>query len=158
MSYQDFTVNGARASFQSFRFELEDGAVCFGVQRGIKEFNWSDNCEREEPRANGPYAEGITNGEYKAEGSMVWLAEDWDRFAKNLADRGYGVYSYRGSATCVYKRDDGAVTTINIVDMLFKSRKRDNKQGPEGLLVSVDLDIPSPIFENGIGPFGERLY
>jgi hypothetical protein len=158
MSYKDFTVNGARASFQSFRFELEDGAVCFGVQKGLKEFNWSDNVEREQPRANGPYPEGVTNGEYQAEGSQVWLAEDWDRFALRLAARGYGVYSYRGSSSCIYTRDDGAITTINIIDMMFKKRGRDNKQGPEGLLVSLDLEIAGPIFENGIGPFGERLH
>jgi hypothetical protein len=153
-----FRTNGTAASFQDWRFDLTDGTQSFGILAGIQEWNWSENVDRGEERANGsPYVQDVTTGEYACESNMVWMREAWDDFHDKLVTRGIGRFSMRGNATCVYKKKNGILVTETITGVMLKKRESSNKQGTEATKVNIDLQIVGRLYLNGKGPFGENL-
>jgi hypothetical protein len=154
---QEFRAKGSPADFHSCIFDFGDGSKAIHRTDGLTSYDVNDQVDREKVRAVGRYAKGLTSGEYDADLSLEWLSQAWKDVSKKLTDLGDGVYGFKGTFTLTYTEQDGTPMTVVATDIMFKTRKRSGKQGTEGLKVSTDLDCGGRVYENGIGPFGEKL-
>lgn len=154
---QEFRVKGSPADFHCITLDFGDGKKSITKTSGVTKFDFNDNVDRGEVRAIGRYMDGLTTGEYKADYSLEWTAQGWKDVYKKLTDLGNGIYGFKGNITLSYTEKDGKPTTVVITGAMFKNRKRSGSQGTDGLTVATDGDVEGKIYENGIGPFGERL-
>jgi hypothetical protein len=154
---QEFRAKGSPADFHSVTIDFSDGSKSFHRTDGVTSFDINDQVDREKVRGQGRYSKGLTSGEYDSDGSLEWLSEAWTEVSKKLADLGNGVYGFKGNLTIAYTEKSGKPMTVVATGVMFKTRKRSGKQGTEALKMQTDLDIEGKVYENGVGPFGERL-
>ena len=152
-----FRVNGSAAQFIDWTFDFTDGSKSLGTQEGITELNWKESREQGESRDNGsPYANTTTSGDYSGSGSQKWEREAWDAFRDKLGKLGYGPFKLKGNITCTYKRKDGKVTKVFIEGFEYTDIDSQNAKGTDILSVSNEFKFKR-LFQNGVGPFGEKL-
>jgi hypothetical protein len=154
---EEFRANGSPADFHSITFDLGDGTKSISRTSGMTSFDLNDQVDREKVRAIGRYCEGITTGEHDGDASCEWTSQGWKDTYTRVVALGNGIYGFKGTITLSYTEQDGTPTTVVMTDACFKTRKRSGKTGTEGMRVQTDIDCGGKIYENGVGPFGEKL-
>jgi hypothetical protein len=153
----EFRAKGSPADFHSVTIDLADGSKSIHRTSGVTSFDINDQVDREKMRAQGRYAKGLTTGEYDADGALEWMTEEWTTVSAELGLLDGGVYGFKGNLTIAYTEQNGKPMTVVAQGVMFKTRKRSGKQGTEGMKIQTDLDVEGKVFENGVGPFGEKL-
>lgn len=136
-------INGYRQDWSSVKAKLGGANLT-----GIKEITYSHTIDRGEVRGQGPQIMGYTRGEYKAEGSITFLKEEYDDLVVKLGD-GYMEAIFDISVS--YGATGGPVSTDQLVGCRLGKAEKSPSQGTDGLEVSCDLHILY-IIENGKKP------
>jgi hypothetical protein len=154
------TVNVNRVAYDTGNMELEL-AIAGGDSLGIinfTEINYKDKVDRTKLREGGARTPiDATDGDYDADGSMSFHRYQFQRIAAQLAEKQIGWYDAEFNITVNYANKKEPLHTDTITRVKFGSRDRSNSQGTDSVMVKCDLFIIGLIYEDGIGPFGEKL-
>ena len=136
-------INGLRYSWASVAIKLDSAN-----QLGIKEISYSHSVDRGEVRGVGPQVIGHTRGEYKAEGSITFLKEEYDAF---VAKNGDGYMEKVFDISVSYAEIGNATVTDQLVGCRLSKAEKSPSAGTDALEVSCDLTILY-LIENGKKP------
>lgn len=150
-------VNKVTYQHADLELALAIGGKPLAISNAFTEMNYSDNVERELARGASQVAEDATDGEYTAEGSLIWHRHYFDYVNEWVASQGLGFYNVEMNLTVNLRQRGKRMKTDTIRRVRFGSRDASSSQGASPLLIPCDLFIIDRIFFNGIGPFGETL-
>ena len=136
-------INGNRYSWSSI--EIRVGGKLY---RGIKEIAYSVSLEPGDVRGTLAQRGGRTRGDYKPEGSMTMFLQEYNEF---ITDLGPGFMEREFDVVAQYSDRNQPVVTDKLVSCRIKKADKSHSQGPDALIVKLDLDIMF-IVENGISP------
>src|SRR5690242_7556941 len=86
-------VNGVAYQFANITLSLSDNeGNALPASNRFKELNYSDSVEREKMRGADRKPLDATDGEYDAEGSIIFFRDFYDAIAAWAAERGKGFY------------------------------------------------------------------
>jgi hypothetical protein len=153
------TIRNIKPDFADLELSISDATDgdVLTVSDAFKELNYSDNVDRELLRGANRVADDATEGEYSAEGSIIFhqklfrYVNDWCK------EKGYGFYNVEFNLTVNIRHKGRPIQVDTIKKVMFASRDSSNSQGPSPLEISCDLFIKDRIYFDGLGPFGEIL-
>lgn len=111
-------------------------------------------------RGTGSYIRGRTAGTVDTEGSFTMYLNEWDAFVAALMALGatqgmvdYGYMDVSFGISCSYGKTANAMRTDDLIGCRIKGDDYSHKEGPDALVVKVDLDILQ-LNPNGAQPMG----
>jgi hypothetical protein len=150
-------INNITYQFADLELSLSAVGEPLSISDAFTELKYSDKVDRERQKGASRFTEDFTDGEYEPEGSVTFKQKMYDYIAAWLKEKGVGFYDVELTLTVNYRNKGQPVNTDTITKVKFASREKGGAAGPEGLSVPCDLFIGGRIYENGIGPFGEKL-
>lgn len=124
-----------------------------GLVIQAQEISYNDELEKEAVYGRGCKPRGYGTGNYKAEGKLTLLRDDYDALLDYCRDKGVGLYSLVIPKIVVSYANDGDRTRSDVLDTVTIT-KGDHKasQGDKSLKVDLDLLIVNGIIRDGVQP------
>lgn len=141
-------VNGHAYDFSSSELTFNDQ-----IFTGVTEFNYTETLEPGVLRGTHAQKLARTRGEYDATGSISMYLEDYRAFVAALGS-GYGEKYW--DATATYSNEGSPTATTVLSGCRITSKAHETGQGPDGLVVSFDIDI-GLVEEDGLTMISDPL-
>lgn len=139
-------VNGKRYSWEDVTVHLPSG-----VAIDISKIEYSDEKDHRAIYGKGSMPRGRGAGNYKAEGKVTLLREEFERVLAYARQRGRAFYQLRPfEITVSYANEDEATVTDVLHECLFVKRSTSADQGAEKVEVELDLAIFGGITMDGV--------
>ena len=143
-------INGVSYSWESITVKLPSGVAVM-----IKSINYSDESPTRPVYGKGRMPRGFSKGNYKAQGELGLLREEFDRLNSRFG--GQGMYGKSPSNIVVSYADDGKpVTTDTLPYVLFDKRDTSIAQDDESVEVGVSFTVLEQIQWGGKPAFIPR--
>jgi hypothetical protein len=140
-------VNGAKVSFCSMEFKLENG---FSFT-GIKAIDYKDGHEFGKVWGNHSTLQGTTRGRVECTGSIEMYRDQSDALLDFLAETGQGGYSEkRYTFTVGYAELGATLTTSDVLPAVrFHSMETSSSEGVEAVTVKLQMHMIGQILWHG---------
>lgn len=136
---------------QVFDWESITVSLPHGVLIGVKDISYDDERPVEPIYGKGSKPIGRGRGNYKAEGKLTVLREEFDKILDYARGKGVAFYQLPPfPITVSYANDGEPVRTDVLPECVFTKRSRKASQGNTELTVDLDFVILKPIRDNGV--------
>lgn len=124
-----------------------------GLSIEVQEISYGDEVEKEAVYGKGQKPRGYGEGNYKAEGKLVLLRDDYDALLDYCKSQGVGLYKLTIPKIIVGYANAGDRTRTDVLNMVT-IKKSDHKgaQGDKSLKVDLDILIVHGIERDGVKP------
>ena len=138
-------VNGKVYDWSSVTISFPD----FDVE--LQEISYDDELEKEVSYGKGQKPRGFGTGNYKAEGKMSLLRDDYDDLLEYLKKKSTPIYKAVIPKVVVAYANDGQKTKVDTLrDVTFTKTSNKAAQGDKSLKVDKDFLIVGGINRNGV--------
>ncbi len=138
-------VNGINYDWASISIKLP------GLDIQAQGIDYSDELEKELSYGMGMKPRGYGRGNYKAEGKLSLLLDDYNDLAAYCRKKGVGFYDLVIPKIVVSYARDGLPTRTDILNRVtFTKRSGSAKQGDKALTKELDFIIVGDIEEDGV--------
>lgn len=124
-----------------------------GLTIELQEIDYGDELEKELAYGKGQRPRGYGEGNYKSEGKMVLLREDYEALLDYCKSQGVGFYKLVIPKIIVSYANEGDRTRSDVLNVVtFKKRGKKGSQGDTSLKVDLDFLIVHGIDDDGVKP------
>ncbi len=144
-------------------FAWKDIAIItpWGLSFSAQEISWDDEKDIESIYGTGGKPLAWAEGNWKAEGKMTLLIEEYQRLLMSTrGNTNSGIFDmplFPIVVTFMYEIG-GPIHVVNLLDCKFVKRSRKASQGDKKLTVELDFLILGDVMEDGISAVGESLF
>lgn len=140
-------INGKTYSWADVDIKLP------GLNIEVQEIDYSDELEKELAYGKGQRPRGFSEGNYKSEGKMVLLRDDYDALIDYCRSQGVGLYKLAIPKIIVSYANEGDRTRTDVLNMVtFTKRGHKGAQGDKSLKIDLDFLIVHGIDGDGVKP------
>ncbi len=124
-----------------------------GLEIEVQEISYDDELEKEAAYGRGSRPRGYGTGNYKAEGKMSLLKDDFDDLVAYCKRRGISLYRLVIPKIIVsYANQTQKTKTDELDTVTFTKTSQKNTQGDKSLKVDMDFIIVDGITRDGLKP------
>jgi hypothetical protein len=122
-----------------------------GTELIVQEISYSDELEKELAYGKGHKPRGYGTGNYKADGKLSLLKEDYDQLINYCKQQGVAFYSLVISKIIVSYANGEERTTSDVLNKVtFTKANNKAAQGDKSLKIDIDFLIVGEIKRNGL--------
>lgn len=122
-----------------------------GLELELQEISYNDELDKEAAYGKGQMPRGYGEGNYKADGKMSLLKEDFDDLVKYCKDQGIGLYKLVIPKVVVSYANQTDKTKTDVLNMVtFTKTAHKNGQGDKSLKIDLDFLIVGGIERDGM--------
>ncbi|WP_018750709.1 hypothetical protein [Paenibacillus sanguinis] len=124
-----------------------------GLNLELQEISYNDELEKEVAYGRGQRPRGYGEGNYKSEGKMSLLRDDFDDLIDYCKSQGVPLYKLVIPKIVVSYANDGGRTRTDVLNTVTITKAdQKNAQGDKSLKVDLDLLIVNGIDRDGVKP------
>ncbi|BFH11089.1 hypothetical protein J6TS7_02890 [Paenibacillus dendritiformis] len=124
-----------------------------GLSLEVQEISYDDELEKEVAYGKGQRPRGYGEGNYKSEGKLSLLRDDYDDIVQYCKSRNLGLYRLVIPKIVVSYADGGGRTRTDVLNTVtFTKASHKNAQGDKSLKVDLDFIIVNGIDRDGVKP------
>lgn len=135
-------------------YDWGDITIAFpGFQLEVQEISYDDELEKEVVYGTGQRPRGYGEGNYKSEGKLSLLRDDYDDLIQYCKNQGIGLYKLVIPKIVVSYADGNSRTRTDVLSTVtFSKASHKNAQGDKSLKVDLDFIIVNGITRDGVKP------
>lgn len=119
----------------------------------MQEISYDDELEKEVAYGKGQRPRGYGEGNYKSEGKLSLLRDDFDDLLQYCKSKNMGLYKIVIPKIVVSYADGGGRTRTDVLNTVtFTKSSHKNAQGDKALKVDLDFLIVNGIDRDGVKP------
>lgn len=124
-----------------------------GLSLQVQEISYDDELEKEVVYGKGQRPRGFGEGNYKSEGKLSLLRDDYDDLVTYCKNRNIGLYKLVIPKIVISYADGIARTKTDVLySVTFTKTSHKNAQGDKSLKVDLDFLIVNGINRDGLSP------
>ncbi|MCY9544984.1 hypothetical protein M5X02_30635 [Paenibacillus alvei] len=124
-----------------------------GLTLDVQEISYDDELEKEVAYGKGQRPRGYGEGNYKSEGKLSLLRDDFDDLLQYCKSKNMGLYKIVIPKIVVSYADGGGRTRTDVLNTVtFTKSSHKNAQGDKALKVDLDFLIVNGIDRDGVKP------
>ncbi|MEF2965669.1 hypothetical protein V3851_07490 [Paenibacillus sp. M1] len=124
-----------------------------GLNLELQEISYNDELEKEVAYGRGQRPRGYGEGNYKSEGKMSLLRDDFDDLIDYCKSQGVPLYKLVIPKIVVSYANDGGRTRTDVLNTVTITKAdQKNAQGDKSLKVDLDLLVVNGIDRDGVKP------
>lgn len=124
-----------------------------GLEIEVQEISYDDEMEKEAAYGKGSRPRGYGTGNYKSEGKLSLLKDDFDDLAAYCKRKGVSLYKLVIPKIIVsYANQTSKTKTDELDTVTFTKTSQKNAQGDKSLKVDMDFIIVNGIIRDGLKP------
>lgn len=124
-----------------------------GLELEVQEISYDDELEKEVVYGKGQRPRGYGEGNYKSEGKLTLLRDDYDDLLQYCKDNSVGLYKLVIPKIIVSYANGAQKTKTDVLDTVtFTKSSHKNAQGDKSLKVDLDFIIVNGIERDGVKP------
>ncbi|NPV89818.1 MAG: hypothetical protein HPY50_03455 [Firmicutes bacterium] len=135
-------------------YDWSDVAVKLpGLEIEVQEISYDDELEKEAAYGKGSRPRGYGTGNYKSEGKMSLLKDDFDDLVAYCKRRGVSLYKLVIPKIIVsYANQTQKTKTDELDTVTFTKTSQKSAQGDKSLKVDMDFIIVNGVIRDGLSP------
>lgn len=149
-------VNQIPYDFYSMEVELATTTASFGIIKGVEEVDYGVKFNREKQRGGSRKPTHRTTGDIDPDASITLLKSWFDYILAKARELKIPLADLSMAWTINYAHKGEVLHTDTLTEVAFAEIRHSFKRGPEGLMVSVPLDIMN-VYYDGVDVFGDTL-
>jgi hypothetical protein len=139
-------INGAKYDWEGVEIRMPHGLAV-----DVSKIEYSDEKDQKAVYGKGPMARGYGRGNYKAEGKVTFLREEYQRLLDYVRTHGGLFYKIRPFEITVSFANEDQVTRTDVLHQcMFTKRGFSAEQGSEKTEVELDIQIFGGITTDGV--------
>jgi hypothetical protein len=150
-------VNKQAYDFCSLELDMDGNGIPMGIIRGFDDISYGDGVEREMQAGTERVPEEATEGVYEANLSMTLFRYQYDALVAHAAQNGLGPYNSEFSLRLSFANKGEPLSRVDIPRFLLSKKSVQAGRSATPIKVQVECTVLGAIYENGVGPFGEKL-
>lgn len=124
-----------------------------GLEIEVQEISYNDELEKEVVYGKGQRPRGYGEGNYKSEGKLSLLRDDYNDLLQYCKNNGVGIYKLVIPRIIVSYANETQKTKTDILNTVtFTKTDHKNAQGDKSLKVDLDFIIVNGIERDGVKP------
>lgn len=124
-----------------------------GLELEVQEISYDDELEKEVVYGKGQRPRGYGEGNYKSEGKLSLLRDDFDDLIAYCKQQGVGLYKLLIPKIVVSYANGGGKTKTDVLNMVTITKaSAKNAQGDKSLKIDLDFIIVNGIERDGVKP------